>query len=240
MSVTFPLPADLPMTWAETDTVFAVTTDAPTPQHSYNYLNAAVNNTQTAANQLNTSITAHIGAGGTSQHPIATESVAGFLSAADKTKLDGLTQTGWLRQVVWNSLNGNSNPTLAQFNAATDKYTVGVEYCPNGSIHFVQDESGWSNNTVYLFSMVINVASPTTPTITCLTHDDVWSIYLDGGSVPIHQVTGYTESIITYPLVLTAGNHVVQMMINNITQNHQLILADWFNANIQFLRAATS
>jgi hypothetical protein len=238
MSVTFPLPADLPMTWAETDTVFAVTTDAPTPQHSYNYLNAAVNDAQTGANQLNAAIGAHIGVAGTAQHPAATDSVAGFLSAADKTKLDGFTQSGWLREVAWSSLEHNSNPTLAQFNAAADKYTMGMEYCPNGSIHFFQDESGWSNNTVYLYSMVINVLSPTSPVIKCLGHDDVWTIYLDGTNV--YQVTGYSQTPITYTMSLSAGTHVVQMMINNLGQLHMLMIADWFNANIQFLRAATS
>ena len=32
----------------------------------------------------------HVGAGGTSQHPAATNAVAGFMSTADKTKLDGV------------------------------------------------------------------------------------------------------------------------------------------------------
>ncbi|MBL3601308.1 MAG: hypothetical protein JMN25_15825 [gamma proteobacterium endosymbiont of Lamellibrachia anaximandri] len=40
---------------------------------------------------LNYAPDSHVGAGGVAEHPAATTSVAGFLSAADKQKLDGIT-----------------------------------------------------------------------------------------------------------------------------------------------------
>lgn len=44
----------------------------------------------TLTTELNAFIAGHVAVGGAAQHPVATGAVAGFMSSADKTKLDGL------------------------------------------------------------------------------------------------------------------------------------------------------
>ena len=97
MSVSFPLPANLPTDFTNTSAVTA--TGTPDAEHGYLYLNEQVNAAQEGANQLNTELEDHIGAGGNglngsgaaaAVHGVATESFDGFMSAEDKLKLDGL------------------------------------------------------------------------------------------------------------------------------------------------------
>ncbi|MDI4648513.1 hypothetical protein [Cohnella hashimotonis] len=76
---------------AQAAAIAAAATDATTKANSAQSaaISAAATDATTKANAVQSNLTAHIGTGGAA-HAAATSSVAGFMTAADKTKLDGM------------------------------------------------------------------------------------------------------------------------------------------------------
>lgn len=90
--------------------------------------NAAILATDTllvALGKLQSQINSHFGQGG-SVHAIATQSVNGFMSAVDKTKLDGLTNDVVLKTTT--QLNNTSNSTFATINEHAINVVTGRTY----------------------------------------------------------------------------------------------------------------
>lgn len=217
-----PLPADLPTDW-QTDQIVAPdgTSAGLTGQHGYNYLNGAVN-------QAHEAINAHHGQGGETQHPAATQSVTGFLSAEDKAKLDGLNPGGYMVQTI-----GSLVTTLAAFNSASPKYGRGVYASRAGEI----DYSMTSFACATVLSMVVDVAQNTSVTIPIFCNDDTVKLYIDGVQAYSRDGSG---ALTTTSESLTAGEHRIQWLINNYDGASYLHVGEWFNQYVTFVRAATS
>lgn len=85
-----------------------------------------------AAAQAASTPLAHVGSGGTA-HAAATTSVAGFMSAADKTKLDGVAAGAEVNvNADWNAVSGDAEilnkPTLGTMAAEDDAPIDGKQY----------------------------------------------------------------------------------------------------------------
>jgi len=112
---------------------------------------------------------AHGNRGGGSLHSAATVSVAGFMSAADKTKLDAITgtNTGNDSTSVTGILKGNGS-TISAATAGTD-YSAGTSALSTG---IVKSTTGTGTLSIATFSDLPinlykeNASSPTTPSAT--------------------------------------------------------------------------
>ena len=90
MSYTYTaLNADLRTTWTDSNTISAGGTESGmTANDGFNNICTQINLAQTEVNAANAALAAHIEVGGEAQHPDATTSVAGFMSAANLTNLN--------------------------------------------------------------------------------------------------------------------------------------------------------
>lgn len=102
---------------------------------------------QSAIDEINTELTAHIGSGGSS-HAAATTSVSGFMSAVDKTKLDGVESGATADQTdaeIKTAYENNANTnaftdaeqaklTGIESGATTDQSASEVPFSPGGTI----------------------------------------------------------------------------------------------------------
>ena len=92
------------------DTFTSPSGDISMGTHKITNLAAPVNPNDAARNTdvgaVNTALNNHIGTGGTA-HAVATSSVAGFLAAADKTKLDNATASNTISTLVLRNSSGN-------------------------------------------------------------------------------------------------------------------------------------
>lgn len=87
-------------------------------------ISAAATDATTKANAVQSNLTAHIGTGGTA-HAAATTSTAGFLSATDKTKLDGIATGAGTAGSATDTVIGNRtiNDSIAVGTTDTDSPT---------------------------------------------------------------------------------------------------------------------
>lgn len=119
-------------------------------------------------------------AGGT-YHAVATETVAGFMSAADKAKLDGLSSTGtsgW-GVYIWNeSPAGLLNSSNLQFTLEHSPNPVdSLQLFKNGLMQRVG-----ANNDFTLSGVTITFTSPSVPT----SNDILRATYITGETFYIH------------------------------------------------------
>lgn len=184
--------------------------------------------TGTLAYALASDLDDHVGAGGTDQHPAATSSVAGFLSATDKTKLDGLTAGGYLVQTI-----GSLVTTLSAFNSASPKYGRGVYASRAGELDYAM--TSFACTTV--LSMVVSASQNTTVTIPIFCNDDTVKLYIDGALAYSRDGSG---TLTTTSESLTTGDHCIQWLINNYDGASYLHVGEWFSQYVTFVRAATS
>ncbi|HEY3376570.1 MAG TPA: hypothetical protein VGL77_03665 [Armatimonadota bacterium] len=169
----------------------------------------------------------HIGYGGLTQHPAATITTPGFLSVADKQRLDALSK-GWRFQLAY--VNGTS---LATFNAST-KYDFGVTQSSAGELIF---DIGLGHPVLCLWSMVVHASVSTVVTMPVFMNDDSLYIYIDG---TIQQTLGASETQRDRSFAIPAGDHVVQVLLNNSGGGEiSLLLGPWIPGTVTWLRAAT-
>lgn len=165
--------------------------------------NAAITAADTvldALGKLQAQITAHFGVGG-STHPAATTSVNGFMSSADKTKLDGVAtgatanQTDAFLLARANHTGTQTASTISDFNSAT-RAQVEAELVAGSNITITPSGSGATrqltiastggSSTIATQSAssssgVLNLSSTTAPVILVTLTENVTSITLPSG-----------------------------------------------------------
>jgi hypothetical protein len=114
----------------------------------------------------------HVGSGG-AQHANATTSVAGFMSSADKTKLDGISGTRVIKSgaITAGSFAGNPKKFTLTFGTAFSSTNYSI-------IVLGGDSRSWSYETKLAASVVINANANT-----ALTQDVLWIAIDHGESV---------------------------------------------------------
>jgi len=213
--------------------------DSGTPYEITDDFISVITNAETVSATINDSLVyalasdlaAHIGEGGEDQHPAATTTEAGFMSATDKTKLDGLSSIpGYLRQMAHSSVS-----TLANFNAAT-KYDMGQVLSLRGDLVDGQANPGAAYSLLY--SMVVSSNTGRSVTLTIPYVDDNLYIYVNGSLI---ATLGVSNSVRTQAITLSAGENRIQFLLNN-SAGHEIELAitAWYVAGVTWLRAATS
>ncbi|MFD2330388.1 hypothetical protein ACFSR7_14155 [Cohnella sp. GCM10020058] len=128
---------------AQAAAIAAAATDATTKSNSAQSaaISAAATDATTKANSVQSNLTAHIGTGGAA-HAAATTSVAGFMSAADKTKLDGMTSGAGGAGTATDAVIGNR--TISDTTApTTDTGTVTALF--GGLANMVKSVTGKSS-----------------------------------------------------------------------------------------------
>jgi len=130
---------------------------------------------------------AHGTQGGGTQHSEVTTSVAGFMSATDKTKLDGIDANAEVNQNAWSIVDINAAETVLNSDAKTD--------------------------TLYLVEAnVVNIAGSGTDTVTIgLTAGTNGQLVKTVGGVPTWAFAAFLELSDTPATYAAAGGHKVRV-----------------------------
>jgi hypothetical protein len=137
--------------------------------NSHTQIDSHITNTSnphnTTAAQVGAAPISHVGSGGT-EHANATTSVAGFMSAADKTKLNSIITKAGI--VAAGSFAGNPKKATVTFSSAmaNTNYTIGITG---------QDSRAWSYESKTINGFVINANSNT-----ALTGEVSWQVISNG------------------------------------------------------------
>ncbi len=182
----------------------------------------AVYATQAELVAVNAAVLAHVGVGGAEQHPLATALLAGFMSAADKTRLDAMPYA-YKRQYT-----ATAYTTLAAFLGGA-VYGLGRVPTWKGEIA-VYDDPG---TNAYLFSANVRVAQNGVVQIPVLQRDGACKIYVDG--VLVDEILGNSGEPETAAWNAVAGDHLVQFLFYTTDAHGTGVIAEWFGANVTFL-----
>jgi hypothetical protein len=140
----------------------------------------------------------HVGVGGTAQHPAATEALAGFMSAADKTALDRMKAS--YRRMY----NGDESKTTPS-GVTTNGKRFGIASTDAGEILSPQ---GRDVGFAMMYSINVNVAASGNISIPVFNAADGVRLYVDG--TLIGQPSG---GVITWAAI--AGSRLVQFIFTS-------------------------